>query len=531
MFATGTPLSNTLAEAWTMMRYLQRAELARRGLGHFDAWASTYGVVGNGIEQSASGKYKETSRFSKWQNLPEFSALLQNVTDIRVASETPEVLQLQPRLVDSDGAGSNKRVQVSAPTYPPLERYKQHIYKRADSLSHVSPDEDNMLKIASDARKASLDIRMVNDYPMDGPPPVANPESKIVKAAENVARIYKEEEADRGTQLIFLDMGTPKQEKEKKDGAETTKEDESEDFTDDEQKLLRDAYALIRSELEERGVKKEDIAFIHDYKKVADRNKLFAEMRSGTKRVLVGSTQKLGVGVNVQDRAAALHHIDVPWRPRDVEQREGRIIRPGNHVYGPELDPETKRNVMAPGKGVKIYNYVQEGSFDEFMWQAIEKKSAGIKALMKRTVTTRESEDIDPLTMSAAEAKALASGDHRVVRLENLKNELTKLRLDRAAHISQQANATAQVGILKGRVRMQQEELHKGHQDVAVASKLIAEHEEATKGGKVDNRPLALTVGREKPEKRGRWGYGYPSGYDHSGLQRRVEEGWGIQGI
>ena len=429
VFATGTPVANTIAETYTMMRYLEPDELKRRGLGSFDSWAQTYGDITAGIEQTAAGSYKPVQRFSRFVNLPELGNLFQNVADIRVASEVPEMRAAQPNLVDLEG--ENKRITVVAPSHPALEAYMEEIIKRAESLGQVPPEEDNMLKISSDARKASMDVRMVD------PSAPYNPHGKVAMAAENISRIYREEAPDKGTQLVFLDLGTPKA----KEGRDSDAPgDDPDDLTNEEQTVLKNVYATLRNELTAKGVPEDQVAFIHDYKTPAQREELFNQVRAGDMRILVGSTEKIGVGVNVQDRAAAAHHIDVPWRPRDVEQREGRIIRQGNEVYGPKIDEETNR-VIDPGKGVQIYQYVQEKSFDGFMWQAIEVKARAIKSLMKREHLERGMEDIDPFVLGVAEAKALASGNPLVKRAEELKLKVTTGRFSLSAHRKQQDNA------------------------------------------------------------------------------------------
>ena len=438
VFATGTPVANTIAETYTMMRYLQPDELQRRGTASFDAWALTYGNITNGVEQTATGTYRPVQRFAEFVNLPELSRLFQNVADIRIADEVPEMRAAQPKLVNEKGE-QNKRITVVAPNHPALKAYMQEIVQRADRLGFVDPREDNMLKISSDARKASLDVRMVDRHAP------YNPKGKVGLAAENIARIHREEEPDRGTQLVFLDLGTPKA----KDGGDDEPSDE--ELTNEEQEILTNVYRSLRTELTARGVPDDEIAFIHDYKTPDQKNALFAQVRQGDIRVLVGSTEKIGVGVNVQDRAAAAHHIDVPWRPRDLEQREGRIVRQGNLVYGPTMDPETN-TPLSPGRGVKIYQYVQEGSFDSFMWQTNEAKARGIKSLMRRETQGRRLADVDPFILSIAEAKALASGNPLVKRAEELKIKVNAGQLSLAAHRKQQDEARMQRGNLQHQV-------------------------------------------------------------------------------
>ena len=489
VFATGTPVANTISEAWTMMRYLQNKELHRRGYNHFDNWAKTYGRMTNGMEKTAAGKYKRVSRFANFNNLPELSALFQNVADIRVASEVPQMLEAQPRLVDRKG--NAKRIIEQAPTYPSLRQYMDHLEARADKMGEVDPSEDNMLKLSGDARKASLDIRMV-EWPFEGRP-VPNPNGKIPMAAANVAEVYKEEAPDKGTQIVFLDLATPKGEDKKSKADEQEGDDDTpkgDDLDAEERKIVKDAYNIIKKELIAKGVPEEQIAFIHDFDTKTKQAALFDKVRAGDLRVLVGSTGKLGVGVNVQDRAAAIHHIDVPWRPRDIEQREGRIVRQGNQVYGPVIDDETGA-VLNPGKGVKIFNYVQEDSFDEFMWQAVQAKGQAIKSLIKRYVTERTVQDIDPLVLGAAEAKALASGDPRIMRLEELRQKVQTLRLERGAHDSATRNSAVQAQQLVGHVAAQRERLPEIEKDAALAKKAVDAEDK-----------FAMTVGAQSHDKR-----------------------------
>ena len=448
VFATGTPVANTIAETYTMMRYLQPDELKRRGLDNFDAWAKTYGHVKSGMEYTAGGKYKTVQRFSRFVNLPELSTLFQRVADIRVASEVPEMMAAQPRLVSD--SGDPRRTTVVSPSHPALEAYMENVVRRVDQLGNVGPEVDNMLKISSDARKAAMDVQMV------WPNAPHNPEGKIPLAAENIAQIFKQEADRKGTQLVFLDLGTPKETVDR-GAADDAKPEDDEDLTGEEQQLLTNVYERLRTELTRRDVPRDQVAFIHEYKTPAAKEEILDKVRRGDVRVLVGSTAKLGVGINVQDRAAAAHHIDVPWRPRDVEQREGRVIRQGNKAYGPEVDEEG--NVIGPGRGVKIFQYVQQGSFDRFMWQAVEEKARGIKALMKRHQTHREMEDVDELVIGASEAKALASGNPLAIRVEELRQLVDMGRLSRAAHKRRQFEAETQKRGLQPRIDVYQKNL------------------------------------------------------------------------
>ena len=476
VFATGSSISNSLAELWTMMRYLNLDEMEKRGLDTFDAWAGDYGRMEGSIEVRASGEYKPTTRFSKFANLPELSKLWQEVADIRVQSELPVMLERQPRLVDQDG--NPKRINVQSPRTATTDAYMQHIGMRATELD-ADTKRDNMLKLSGDARKASLDVRFAprfNESQLPWPPldsdVEANPRGKIPLLVKNVAEVYHAETPDKGTQLIFLDMGTPKGTRDK-DTENTSKggdEDDELAMDAEEQAQLDETYNMIRRSLEAKGVPAKEVVFIHDVKKNEQKQRLFKRVKDGQVRVVIGSTNKLGVGVNVQDRLAAIHHVDVPWRPRDVEQREGRIIRANNKVYGPQFDDDTGE-MIDKGRGVKIFKYVQQGSFDEFMWQAVEKKAAGIKAITKRHVTARESDDLDEFVMSAAEARALASGDPRAVELVTLETQLAGMKLDRAAYESQRTNAQAQIGTLTNRIKVLEEQLPNYARDSEIASR------------------------------------------------------------
>ena len=308
-----------------------------------------------------------------------------------------------------------------------------------------------------------------------------NPEGKIPKVAENVAKIYEREKADKGIQLVFLDMGTPKATKH--DDESNQGDNKQEELTGDEERLITDVYNVLRREITARGVPEEEVAFVHDYKTNPQREALFQAVRDGTIRILIGSTETLGVGVNVQDRAAALHHVDIPWRPRDVEQREGRIVRQGNKVYGPVRDEEG--NTIAPGRGVQIYQYVQQDSFDSFMWQAIELKASAIKSLIRREHAAREMEDIDALVMGAAEAKALASGNPLLRRKVELGNKVNTLEMSRRSHQRQVEDARQQSAYMETTAKGLRARLPGGEKDAAYVASLPEDQEfTAIIGGK-----------------------------------------------
>jgi N12 class adenine-specific DNA methylase len=454
VFATGTPVANTIAEMYTNMRYLQEPMLEEKGLKHFDAWAKTFGETTETLEQTPTGQYKLTQRFSKFANAPELSNMWQTVADIRVADEVPEMVKQRPRIVNENGKTGRSVIAVKPD--PALLEYMKRLSKRADELKNVDPKVDNMLKISSDARKASLDMRLVE---ANAP---YNPDGKITVCCNKVTEIYKNTTKDKGTQLLFLDMGTPKA-KEKDEDNRVPGEAEDEADTYEEQKLLKDVYGNIKAQLIANGIPEKEIAFIHDAKNDKQKEALFKKVNEGEVRVLIGSTGKMGAGVNVQTRAAALHHLDAPWRPRDIEQREGRIVRQGNIVYGPKKDAEGK--VTDPGPGVKVYTYVTERSFDAYMWQAIEAKSKAIKAIMRRSSPPRAIEDIDSFTMSAGEAKAIASGNPDVLKSVTLKNSVTRLQMLRASDIDKKIRANEQLRTLPAKINNAKEDLAKLEKD------------------------------------------------------------------
>ncbi len=451
VFATGTPIANTIAEMYTMMRYLQEPMLEEKGLKNFDSWAKTFGETTESIEQNATGQYKMTQRFSKFQNVPELSHMWQQVADIRVADEVPAMVAQRPKIINEQGKEGRTVVPVS-----PTKELLDYMLKLADRAEHLrgKPEKggDNMLKISGDARKASLDMRLVDPTAKD------NPDGKVTAACKKITEIYNEPftKANKGTQLVFLDMGTPKakpdDEKPVVDPDEMQDENEE---TAEELSLLKDVYSSIKKKLIENGIPEKDIAFIHDAKTDKQRTALFDRVRAGDIRVLIGSTGKMGAGVNVQDRAAALHHLDAPWRPRDIEQREGRIVRAGNKVYGPKLDEDGK--VLEEGKGVRVYTYVTEKSFDAFMWQAIEVKSKAIKSIMRRSAPPRAIEDVDSFTMSAGEAKAIATGNPDVMKAVTLKNAVTRLQLIKNQSLDSKLRAEAQLKQIPEKIKRLQD--------------------------------------------------------------------------
>ncbi len=382
IFATGTPVSNSMTELYTMMRYLQYSTLKQKGLTHFDAWASTFGETTTAIELAPEGTgYRARTRFAKFFNLPELMNLFKAVADIKTSD--------QLHLPVPEAKFETVVVQPSEHQQDMV----QELSKRAADVhaGSVDPSVDNMLKITSDGRKLGLDQRLINPLLPD------DPNSKLNACVRNVLRIYEEGQSERLTQLLFCDLSTPKN-----DGTFSVYDD-------------------IRAKLIHAGVLEEEVAFIHDADTEAKKKDLFAKVRTGQVRVLLGSTQKMGAGTNVQDRLIALHHLDVGWRPADMTQRNGRIIRQGN------------RN-----KEVQIYQYVTEGTFDAYLYQTLENKQKFISQIMTSKSPVRSCDDVDEQALSYAEIKALCAGDPQIKEKMDLDVEVARLKVLRADHQSQQ---------------------------------------------------------------------------------------------
>ena len=413
VFATGTPVSNSMTELYTMMRYLQHDMLQSQRLTHFDCWASTFGETQTAIELAPEGTgYRARTRFAKFFNLPELMTLFKEAADIKTADQ----LNLPtPTPVYHNVVAQPTRIQ---------QEMVQELSERAAKVHAgiVEPSIDNMLKITSDGRKLGLDQRVINpDLPDD-------PESKVNLCVDNIHRIWEEGQADKLTQLVFCDISTPKSASAKADkgGDKTAGGTELRALTN----LLEDAteieqpfsiYDDIREKLVRMGIPREQIAFIHEANTEVRKKELFAKVRTGQVRVLIGSTFKMGAGMNVQDRLIALHDLDCPWRPGDLEQRSGRIIRQGN------------RNEQ-----VHIYRYVTEATFDAYLWQTVENKQKFISQIMTSKSPVRSCEDIDETALSYAEIKALCAGDERIKEKMDLDVDVARLRLMKANHQSQQ---------------------------------------------------------------------------------------------
>lgn len=389
IFATGTPVSNSMTELYTMQRYLQYGTLEKMGLIHFDAWASTFGETVTAIELAPEGTgYRARTRFAKFFNLPELMAMFKEVADIKTAD------QLHLPVPNAH----YETMAVKPSVYQ--EEMVEALSERASKVHSgaVDPKEDNMLRITSDGRKLGLDQRLMNPLLPD------EPGSKVNACMENILRIYKEGDAQKLTQLVFCDLSTPHG-----DGS-------------------FNVYDDIRDKLVASGIPKEEIQFIHDADTEIKKKDLFAKVRSGQVRILFGSTQKLGAGTNVQDRLIALHDLDAPWRPGDLEQRAGRIVRQGN------MNPD-----------VHIYRYVTEKSFDSYLWQTIENKQRFISQIMSSKSPVRACDDVDETALSYAEIKALCAGDPRIKEKMNLDVEVAKLRLMKADYQSNQFKLEDQI--------------------------------------------------------------------------------------
>ena len=415
VFATGTPVSNSMTELFTMMRYLQHDLLQQKGLAHFDCWASTFGETTTAIELAPEGTgYRARTRFAKFYNLPELMSMFKIAADIKTADQ----LHLpRPEAV--------YHTEVSQPTAIQKEMV-QMLSERAAKVHSgtVDPSNDNMLKITSDGRKLGLDQRIINpDLPDD-------PSSKVNRCVDNIFRIWQDGQADKLTQLVFCDLSTPKIAAAKRAEKPAGGALDNPELHALETQLASDGitsdapfsvYDDIRSKLVALGIPREQIAYIHEANTEVRKKELFAKVRSGQVRVLMGSTFKMGAGMNVQDRLIALHDLDCPWRPGDLEQRGGRIIRQGN------------RN-----KEVHIYRYVTEGTFDAYLWQTIENKQRFISQIMTSKSPVRSCEDIDETALSYAEIKALCAGDERIKEKMDLDVDVARLKLMRANHQSQQ---------------------------------------------------------------------------------------------
>lgn len=403
VFATGTPVSNSMTELYTMQRYLQYNYLAEHGLENFDAWASTFGETQTSLELSPEGSgFRMKTRFSKFYNLPELMSMFKEIADI----QTADMLNLPV-----------PKAKFEIVKTMPSEQQKailKSLAKRADDVRNrkVDPNKDNMLKITNDGKKLALDQRLIDPLLPD------NPNSKVNACVKNVFTIWNNTKDKRSTQLLFSDMSTPK-------------------------KGEFNIYDDIREKLVTMGIPKEEIAFIHEAESDKAKDALFAKVRSGEIRILMGSTQKMGAGTNVQNKLIALHDLDVPWRPSDLEQRSGRIVRQKNE-----------------NKEVSIYRYITENTFDAYLWQTIENKQKFISQIMTSKVPCRVAEDIDESTLNYAEIKALATGNPLIKEKMELDVQVKKLQILKSNYNS-------------GKYAMQDNILHKYPNEIQRLEKII----------------------------------------------------------
>jgi len=384
VFATGTPIANSMAEMFTMQRYLQPQALQKHNLHHFDGWAATFGEPVTAMELSPDGAgYRLNTRFARFVNVPELMQIFRQTADVQTAA----MLNLpRPKL-----EGEKPTIR-SAPASDELKEFVESLARRAEQLKNgrVDPRVDNMLKITTEGRKAALDLRLMKPGLPD------DPQSKVNLAVETIHRIWESTKGERLTQLVFCDLSTP----------------QDKGFS---------VYRDMADKLQHLGIPDGEIAFIQDYDADNAKLALFRDVRSGKIRILFGSTQKMGSGTNVQERLIALHHLDAPWRPADVEQREGRILRQGNK-----------------NSSVQVYRYVTEGSFDAYMWQTLETKAKFIAQVMSGDMTVRRLEDMDSAALTYAEVKAIASGNPLVIEKAQVDAELIRLTRLRHAHAEEQ---------------------------------------------------------------------------------------------
>jgi hypothetical protein len=420
IFATGTPVTNSLAEVYTMLRYLQPKALRELGMEHFDAWIAQYGRSTIELELNPTGAgYRMKERIARFMNVGDLAALARQTWDV----QTAEMIKLKTPPID----GGKPKLMV-APATDEMKAFINRLGQRAEMVRKrmVDPEDDNFLKITTDGRHGAMDLRLV-----DHTAP-ARETSKVALAANEVYEIWKDTHANKGAQLVFSDISAPGSDPSHTMGGLAG-------FT---------AYDDLKNRLVALGVPSREIAFIHEADSDVKKEKLFKSVRDGFVRVLIGSTEKMGAGTNVQKRLVALHHLDAPWRPADIEQREGRILRQGNMLYD-------------SGKisGVKIHRYVQEGSFDAYMWQTLERKAKFIDQFMRAGPETREMEDVDGRALDFAEIKAITSGDPMVLEKAGIDADVARLQALKRQHEEEQFNVKREISRLPGQTVAAREKL------------------------------------------------------------------------
>ena len=468
VFATATPVMNSMSEMYIMQKYLQPDLLNQLGLSTFDAWAKQFGEVVNGVEIKPSGQgYRVKQSFSRFKNMSELQLLFRNFAD---------VLTDIPGLKIPKMKGGKVNVVVCEPGQFQQD-FMGELEKRADNIKNVDPSEDNMLKITSDGRKISYTQRMID-------PSLPYEEGcKIYRCAENVIKEYNESKAIKGTQIVFLDMATPR--------GKSNNTTETEDIeTDMESAQL---YDDLKTRLRQGGIPAKEIAFIHEADTDQKKKKLFEDVNEGRVRVLIGSTGKMGVGMNAQRRIVAIHHLDAPWRPGDVEQRDGRAFRQGN------INEEVSK-----------YTYVTEGSFDARLWDILERKQNFINQVMNGENVGRETEDTGEVTLSAAEVKALASGSPLILEQVQLDTDIKKLESLYRAHTSAIRSAKERLVRDNGQIATLQKQIENGKADVKATVDTYSDGKfSLTVGNKkfTDKKEAGAALMSEATDKANHYGY------------------------
>lgn len=506
-FATGTPLSNTMAEMYTVQRYLDPKGLEALGVAHFDAWARVFGEVVSDWELSPSGQYKLKSRFSKFVNMPElmkrYLSFADVITNDDIKAQLAAIGKKLPLPKVQGGKPTNVVVERSRDQanyigvgttnqYGNLEFPKGSLVYRAENLPKGKPEKgaDNMLKVMSDARKAALDMRLIDpSYP-------DVPGSKVHVSADNMRRIYDKWNAKRGTQLVFIDLSTPKKARAKEEarirdlmkkaeGGDEAAQETLDNMSPDEFEALNGTFSVyddLKQKLLDRGIPENEIAFIHDANTDAQKEELFGKVRSGRVRLLFGSTAKMGAGTNVQNRLVALHHLDAPWRPSDLEQRDGRGIRQGNELYAEDPD----------GFALEILRYATKNTLDARQWQTIEGKARFIQQVRKGGSSTREIEDIAGEASNAAEMKAAASGNPLILEEMDLRQKLRRLTDQGTEHDREQHRILGKVKDMRNEIERNTAKLPTAEADAESARSFFEGNFAATIEGKDYDKPGAL---------------------------------------
>ncbi len=418
VFATGTPISNSMTELYTMQRYLQQSTLKKHGLSHFDSWAANFGETVTAIELAPEGTgYRMKTRFSKFFNLPELMSMFKQIADI----QTPDMLNLPVPVLKG---GKTQNIKTEASEYQ--KRMVAELGERADVVrsGNIDPSKDNMLKITNDGRLLALDARLIDPTLPD------DPGSKVNTCVREVMRIYTEGTPQKLTQMIFCDLSTPKAER--TDGG------------------FDDVYHDLRRKLLRSGVPREEIAFIHDANTEAKKDELFARVRSGAVRILIGSTSKMGADTNAQTKLKALHHLDCPWRPSDLQQRDGRILRQGN-----------------TNSEVEVIRYITQDTFDAYSYQLVENKQKFISQICTSKSPARGAEDLDEMALSYAEVKALAAGNPAIREKMDLDVQVSRLKLLKSNWQSERYRLEHRAGVeLPGEIARLENRIHNMESDI-----------------------------------------------------------------